>query len=144
MTVEEILLPDTAATLAWGQTLGASLTTPTVLLLFGDLGAGKTTLIQGLGVGLGIEEVIVSPTFTLINEYHGGRLPLYHFDLYRLDAQGAAGLYPELYWEGEEFPPGITAIEWPERLPYLPPTYHRLQLQHTAAGQRQLQWRQLG
>ncbi|MGB0562757.1 MAG: tRNA (adenosine(37)-N6)-threonylcarbamoyltransferase complex ATPase subunit type 1 TsaE [Spirulinaceae cyanobacterium] len=138
MLVEEILLPDTAATLAWGQSLGAALTQPTVILLFGDLGAGKTTLIQGLGQGLGIEAAIVSPTFTLINEYHGGRLPLYHFDLYRLDAAGVAHLYPELYWEGEEFAPGITAIEWPERLPYLSPSYYRIQLRHTTEGQRQL------
>lgn len=141
MTVESILLPNAAATQAWGQELGRSLPAGTVLLLFGDLGAGKTTLIQGLGQGLGITDAIVSPTFTLINEYHEGRVPLYHFDLYRLEPAGAAQLYPELYWEGEEFESGICAIEWSERLAYLPEQYHEIRLSHTAAGQRELVWR---
>ncbi|NEO87023.1 MAG: tRNA (adenosine(37)-N6)-threonylcarbamoyltransferase complex ATPase subunit type 1 TsaE [Spirulina sp. SIO3F2] len=140
MTIEPIVLPDAAATQAWGQVLGRLLPASTVLLLFGELGAGKTTLIQGLGQGLGITEAIVSPTFTLINEYHEGRIPLYHFDLYRLDKTGAAQLYPELYWEGEEFEPGICAIEWSERLPYLPPQYHEIRLSHTTKGQRELRW----
>lgn len=140
MSSECIVLPDAAATSAWGESLAASLTANTVLLLFGDLGAGKTTLIQGLGKGLGITDAIVSPTFTLINEYHEGRLPLYHFDLYRLEPAGASQLYPELYWEGEEFEPGVTAIEWSERLQFLPPQYQEIHLRHTADGQRELRW----
>jgi tRNA threonylcarbamoyladenosine biosynthesis protein TsaE len=129
-------LPDVTATLALGQRLGETLP-PTVLLLSGDLGAGKTTLIQGLGQGLGIADPILSPTFTLINEYTDGRLPLYHLDLYRLDPAGVATLYPELYWDGVEVEPGIMAIEWAERLPDPPPTYLDIHL-HTVEQSRQI------
>lgn len=74
-SVMKIFLADTEATLHLGITLGQSLTAGSVILLEGDLGAGKTTLVQGIGKGLGIAESIVSPTFTLINEYTEGRLP---------------------------------------------------------------------
>jgi tRNA threonylcarbamoyladenosine biosynthesis protein TsaE len=120
MTVT-LLLPSDRYTLALGVWLGKRLEAGTVLLLEGDLGAGKTTLIKGVGKGLGISEDIDSPTFTLINEYHDGRVPLYHVDLYRLDPQNVAALYLETYWQGIENPPGIVAIEWSERLPYHPP-----------------------
>lgn len=130
-------LPTTAATRSLGEALGRSLPAGSVLFLEGDLGSGKTTLVQGLGIGLGITETIDSPTFTLINEYLGGRLPLYHFDLYRLDPVDAVTLTPELYWEGIETEPGIVAIEWSERLPYRPDTYLHIHLQgddNPAAG----------
>lgn len=123
-------LPDTASTQALGMQLGRSLSAGCVILLEGDLGAGKTTLIQGLGAGLGITDAIVSPTFTLINEYPEGRVPLYHFDLYRLDAAEVEGLQPEIYWEGMEFDPGIVAIEWSERLVYKPSNYLQICLTH--------------
>ncbi|WP_448560654.1 tRNA (adenosine(37)-N6)-threonylcarbamoyltransferase complex ATPase subunit type 1 TsaE [Trichothermofontia sp.] len=123
------LLPTAADTRSLGEFLGRSLAAGSVLFLQGDLGSGKTTLVQGLGAGLGITEVIDSPTFTLINEYLGGRLPLYHFDLYRLQLADTATLAPEQYWEGVETEPGIVAIEWPERLPYPPKTYLKIQLQ---------------
>lgn len=111
------------ATRLLGVSLGQSLPAGSVVLLTGDLGSGKTTLVQGIGEGLGITEPIVSPTFTLINEYTEGRLPLYHLDLYRLEPEEVTALHPEIYWEGIEFPLGIMAIEWAERLPYLPPSY---------------------
>ncbi|MEA5418697.1 tRNA (adenosine(37)-N6)-threonylcarbamoyltransferase complex ATPase subunit type 1 TsaE [Spirulina sp. CCNP1310] len=130
---QEIVLPDAAATFALGEKWGRSLP-PCTLLLRGDLGAGKTTLIQGLGQGLGIADPILSPTFTLINEYHSGRLPLYHLDLYRLEPDAVGGLYPELYWEGEEVEPGIIAIEWAERLPYRPPAYGEIHLTPQGEG----------
>lgn len=117
-----------------GFQLGQSLPPGSILLLIGDLGAGKTTLIQGLGAGLGISETLDSPTFTLINEYLQGRCPLYHFDLYRLDAPEIAALQPELYWEGVEVPLGIVALEWADKLPYFPPSYLQLTLKHTEAG----------
>ncbi len=123
-------LPNAAATLAVGQWLGRSLPAGTVLLLEGDLGSGKTTLVQGIGAGLGIIEPILSPTFTLICEYVEGRLPLYHFDLYRLGSHEVRGLHPEVYWQGGEFPLGIVAIEWAERLPYLPDDYLQIRLLH--------------
>ncbi len=131
-----LLLPDAAATYEFGLQLGRSLPAATVLLLEGDLGAGKTTLVQGLGAGLGIGDRVDSPTFALINEYGDGRLPLYHLDLYRLDPSQVAALHPEIYWEGLEVEPGIMAIEWADRLPYLPPAYLQIRLAYTENGQR--------
>lgn len=125
-------LPDAAATRRLGIQLGATLPAGSVLLLEGNLGSGKTTLVQGIGHGLGIADTIDSPTFTLINEYCDGRIPLYHFDLYRLEAPETVAIQPEIYWEGLEVPAGIVAIEWADRLPYLPPAYLLIKLQHNA------------
>ncbi|MEA5604538.1 tRNA (adenosine(37)-N6)-threonylcarbamoyltransferase complex ATPase subunit type 1 TsaE [Nostoc sp. UHCC 0252] len=135
----KIFLADTEATLRLGITLGESLTPGSVILLEGDLGAGKTTLVQGIGKGLGITEPIVSPTFTLINEYTEGRLPLYHLDLYRLEPQEVAALNLESYWEGVEVIPGIVALEWAERLPYKPDSYLNLSLTYENSGTRQVE-----
>ncbi|MGI0483059.1 tRNA (adenosine(37)-N6)-threonylcarbamoyltransferase complex ATPase subunit type 1 TsaE [Geminocystis sp. CENA526] len=126
---EIILLADEEATKKLGQDLAQKLTPHTVLLLSGNLGAGKTTLIQGLGEGLGIQDSIVSPTFTLINEYYEGKIPLYHIDLYRLNAEQIKELHLENYWQSIEFEAGITAIEWAELLPYLPPQYIKINLE---------------
>jgi tRNA threonylcarbamoyladenosine biosynthesis protein TsaE len=133
----KIFLADTQATLHLGINLSASLTAGTVILLEGDLGAGKTTLVQGLGQGLGITEPIVSPTFTIINEYTQGRIPLYHLDLYRLEPQEVAALNLETYWEGVEMIPGIVAIEWAERMPYKPDSYLSLGLTYGQEDTRQ-------
>jgi tRNA threonylcarbamoyladenosine biosynthesis protein TsaE len=121
-------LPDAAATQALGVELGNSLSAGSVILLMGELGSGKTTLVQGLAQGLGILDPIVSPTFTIINEYFSGRLPLYHLDLYRLDTAEVDELNLDTYWLGIETEPGIMAIEWAERLSYLPPAYLRVEL----------------
>ncbi|MEL7034539.1 MAG: tRNA (adenosine(37)-N6)-threonylcarbamoyltransferase complex ATPase subunit type 1 TsaE [Cyanobacteria bacterium J06592_8] len=123
-----ICLENSQATYHLGQRLGELLVSGCILLLEGDLGAGKTTLVQGLGAGLAIRENIESPTFTLINEYHSGRIPLYHLDLYRLDPAEVEQLNLELYWEGIEVPPGITAIEWAERLTYKPRDFIQINL----------------
>jgi conserved hypothetical nucleotide-binding protein len=131
-------LPDAEATQQMGVQLGRVLSAGTVILLEGDLGSGKTTLVQGIGQGLGVPDRIDSPTFTLISEYLGGRLPLYHLDLYRLNPAEAADLYPETYWEGVEKEPGIVAIEWAERLPYRPSAYLHLRLTYEAASGRQV------
>ncbi|MBE9058107.1 tRNA (adenosine(37)-N6)-threonylcarbamoyltransferase complex ATPase subunit type 1 TsaE [Sphaerospermopsis sp. LEGE 08334] len=132
-----IFLPDIKATQQLGIILGENLTAGNVILLEGDLGAGKTSLVQGIGQGLGITESIVSPTFTLINEYTEGRIPLYHLDLYRLEPQEVTGLNLESYWEGIEVTPGIVAIEWAERMPYLPDSYLKVCLTHAENGTRQ-------
>ncbi len=124
---------------AWGETLPAG----TTILLQGDLGSGKTTFVQSLGLGLGITEPIVSPTFTLIQEYPEGRLPLYHFDLYRLSEAEIVALHPELYWQGEELPLGLVAIEWPKQLTQLlaiPAPVLELNLSVVDAERRALAW----
>ncbi len=134
-------LPDATATHRLGSILGETLPPGAVLLLEGDLGSGKTSLVQGIGAGLGIGEAIASPTFTLICEYLEGRLPLYHLDLYRLTPAAVDPLYLETYWEGEEVEPGIMAIEWPDRLSYRPERYLLITLTPQAEGrQAQLQW----
>ncbi|MBW4689190.1 MAG: tRNA (adenosine(37)-N6)-threonylcarbamoyltransferase complex ATPase subunit type 1 TsaE [Komarekiella atlantica HA4396-MV6] len=133
----KIFLADAEATLRLGITLGESLSAGSVILLEGDLGAGKTTLVQGIGKGLGITELVVSPTFTLINEYTEGRLPLYHLDLYRLEPPEVAALNLETYWEGIEVIPGIVAIEWAERMPYKPDSYLSINLTYEHEVTRQ-------
>lgn len=139
-----IFLPDLEATLSLGIALSKSLTAGSVILLEGDLGSGKTTLVQGIGQGLGITEAIVSPTFTLINEYTEGRLPLYHLDLYRLESAEVEALNLESYWEGVEFPLGIVAIEWAERLPYKPDNYLSLALTYSVDNGRHAQMLPVG
>jgi tRNA threonylcarbamoyladenosine biosynthesis protein TsaE len=93
--------------------LAAQLVPADVLLLSGNLGAGKTTFVRGLASGLGIDpDHVTSPTFTLVHEYRGGRLTLYHADLYRLDKAATADLGLEELGVAD----GVLAIEWPERL----------------------------
>ena len=103
-----------AETAAVGHALALTLEAGSVVLLAGDLGAGKTAFVRGMAEGLGIDPAEVSsPTFTLVQEYHGGRLPLYHVDLYRLKAIEVDDLgLDEIALAG-----GVMAIEWPDRLP---------------------------
>jgi len=103
-----------------GARLGELLEAGDVVLLEGELGAGKTVFAQGVARGLGIEDPVTSPTFTLIHEYEG-RLPLYHADLYRLaGAADALGIGLEEYLWGD----GVTLIEWPDRAIGLVPDVH--------------------
>lgn len=102
-----------AETRAIAAALAPSLSAGSVVLLSGDLGAGKTAFVRGLAAGLGIDpDEVTSPTFTLVHEYRGGRLPLIHVDLYRLDRAelDEIGLDPDLAVVG------VTAVEWSERL----------------------------
>ena len=106
-----------AETSAAGRDLAARLEAGAVVLLLGDLGAGKTAFVRGLAEGLGARaEDVSSPTFTLVQEYRGGRLPLFHVDLYRLN--GAADV-EDLGLE-EIAESGVLAIEWAEKLPWRP------------------------
>jgi tRNA threonylcarbamoyladenosine biosynthesis protein TsaE len=102
-----------AATEALGEKFGRAAQCGLVLALTGDLGAGKTQLVKGIARGLGITARVHSPTFTLVNEYGGGRLKLFHLDLYRLETQAqilSAGI-------GEFLSPdGVAVIEWAERI----------------------------
>jgi tRNA threonylcarbamoyladenosine biosynthesis protein TsaE len=101
-------------TAAAGRDFARGLAAGAIVLLAGELGAGKTAFVRGIAQGLGIApDEVSSPTFTLIQEYRGGRLPLYHVDLYRLKTIEVDDLgLDELTLEG-----GVTAIEWPDRLP---------------------------
>ena len=103
-----------AETVEAGRDFSRTLGPGSVVLLSGDLGAGKTAFIRGMAAGLGIDPLeVTSPTFTLIHEYRGGRLPLHHVDLYRLAPAEVDDLgLDDLTLEG-----GIIAIEWPDRLP---------------------------
>jgi tRNA threonylcarbamoyladenosine biosynthesis protein TsaE len=104
-------------TIAAGRALGATLAAGTTVLLYGDLGAGKTAFVRGVAEGLGIEPVEVSsPTFTIVQEYRGRRYTLQHVDLYRLSSAEVTDLALDDLLEDAT----IMAIEWAERLP-LPP-----------------------
>ena len=106
-----------ADTAAVGRDLGSSLSAGDTVLLYGDLGAGKTAFVRGLAEGLGIDpDEVSSPTFTLVQEYRGGRLPLFHVDLYRLDDPREID---DLGLE-EIAAAGVLAIEWAEKLRELP------------------------
>lgn len=124
-----------------GRALGALLRPGDVILLEGELGAGKTALTQGIGDGLGVRAVINSPTFTILKEYRG-RLPLYHFDLYRIESPDEVyTLGFEEYFAGD----GVCVVEWAERgetsqaedAPW-PGEYLRIQLRAEGANSRAL------
>jgi tRNA threonylcarbamoyladenosine biosynthesis protein TsaE len=103
-----------AETEAAGREFAATLAAGAIVLLSGDLGAGKTAFVRGLAEGLGVDpHDVTSPTFTLVQEYRSGRLPLFHVDLYRLKPIEVDDLgLDEITLAG-----GVTAIEWPDRLP---------------------------
>ena len=109
-----------AETIEWGEKLSRSLKPGDVVAFYGDLGSGKTRTVQGICQGLRCRDQVSSPTFTLINEYLG-TLPVYHFDLYRINSdQEIYGLGYEEYLYGD----GVCLIEWAERITSLLPENH--------------------
>ena len=122
-------------TAAVGRDLASCLSAGSVVLLFGDLGAGKTAFIRGLAEGLGVgPEQVSSPTFTIMQEYRGGRLPLFHVDLYRLnDRREVEDLGLE-----EIAADGILAIEWAERLPRAPADVLSVSIEHAGDTTRRV------
>lgn len=122
-------------TLNAAEKLGTLLQPYDVILLNGDLGAGKTTFTQGLARGLAIKRPIKSPTFTLIREYQTGRLPLYHMDMYRLENAAANDLDLSDYFAQ----PAVIVIEWSQFISeQLPTQYLQIKLQYLGLTQRQL------
>ena len=102
-----------AETEALGARLADALDAGQVVAFTGDLGAGKTAFVSGMARALGVEERVTSPTFTIVNEYEGGRLPLFHFDMYRLG--GADELF-HIGWEDYLSRGGVCAVEWSENV----------------------------
>ncbi len=102
-----------AQTEAVGAALGKILTPGTVIAYRGDLGAGKTAFTRGLARGLGYAEPVTSPTYTIVNEYLGGRLPLFHFDMYRLASSDDLW---DIGWEDYLERGGVCAVEWSENV----------------------------
>ena len=102
-----------AQTEALGFALGQKLTAGTVIAYEGDLGAGKTAFTRGLAKGLGANDPVTSPTYTIVNEYLGGRLPLFHFDMYRL--RSADDLW-DIGWDDYLDRNGVCAVEWSENV----------------------------
>ena len=99
---------------ALGEKLAKLLRPGTVLAYLGDLGAGKTAFTRGLARGLGCRETVTSPTYTIVNEYLGGRLPLFHFDMYRLTSSDDLW---DIGWEDYLDRQGVCAVEWSENVP---------------------------
>jgi tRNA threonylcarbamoyladenosine biosynthesis protein TsaE len=117
-----------------GRVIAGNLRPGDILCLFGQLGSGKTVLVKGIASGLGVDkDKIISPTFVLIRQYAGKRLPLYHFDLYRLSSPGEISV---LGYEEYFYAEGVTAIEWPERLKYLLPK-ECLKIKLSVRGERE-------
>ena len=109
----EFLTNSPAETEAVGAALGKILSPGTVIAYRGDLGAGKTAFTRGLARGLGVTETVTSPTYTIVNEYLGGRMPLFHFDMYRL---GSADELFDIGWEDYLDRGGVCAVEWSENV----------------------------
>ncbi len=111
--MREIIIRSEADTKAFGYELAESLKPGTVLALIGNLGTGKTTLTKYIAEGLGVTEMLTSPTFTIVKEYYSGRLPLYHFDVYRLES--AAQLF-EIGAEEYFYGCGVSIVEWADQV----------------------------
>ena len=116
-----------AELVAWGERFGRAAQPPLVATLAGDLGAGKTTLVQAICRGYGVREPVTSPTFALVHEYRGARSPVYHLDLYRLC--GPEQL-TNLGWDEIVSAHALVLIEWPERAGGLLPSHVPLDLEH--------------
>ena len=121
-----------AETAAAGEQLAPTLDTGDVVLLSGELGAGKTAFIRGLARGLGVpEEEVTSPTFTLVQEYRAPRVVLFHIDLYRLSPPEVEDLGLDEMMGG-----GILAVEWPERWADPPSNAYEVQIEHRGGDRR--------
>lgn len=125
---------------AWGERFGRQLTAPALIALSGELGAGKTTLVQAIAKGLGVPDDVTSPTYALVHRYEGARGPVHHLDLYRLKSPHEL---VQLGWDELVSGDDIVLVEWPERAGNELPGYARwLTLSHLDArgDVRRLAW----
>ena len=114
------VLPTAADTLAWGRELAGSLRAGDVVALCGQLGAGKTHAVKGLLAGLGSDEDATSPTFSLVHEYQHARVPVFHFDFYRMTR---AAEVIGIGWDEYLDEPGVILVEWADLFPQLLPAH---------------------
>lgn len=127
-------------TIALGKKIGAVLKAGDVVLLTGDLSAGKTTITKGIGMALGVKKIINSPTFTIVKSYQGETMPLYHLDLYRLD-----GVHQDFDLEEYMEAEGVCVIEWPFQVKeILPAEYLMIDLKRINETQREIEIRAVG
>jgi tRNA threonylcarbamoyladenosine biosynthesis protein TsaE len=136
MPTKTIVTSSEAETARAGRELASQLSAGSAVLLIGDLGAGKTAFVRGLAEGLGVRaEAVSSPTFTIVQEYRGGRLPLFHVDLYRLnDAREIEDLGLDEIAEN-----GVLAIEWAEKLRDVPDVAIGVRITHGDGDVRTIQ-----
>lgn len=126
---------------AWGERLGREAPRPLAVALYGDLGAGKTTLARAIAQGAGVEGPVPSPTFNLVFVYATPRGPVYHYDLYRLRQPEEL---VELGWGAWE-PDALVLVEWPERAgDWLPVPRWEVTLEEVDAAHRRVGWRPIG
>jgi tRNA threonylcarbamoyladenosine biosynthesis protein TsaE len=111
--MQRIVTHSEQETIDAGAALAAKLLPGAVVALYGDLGSGKTRFAKGISLGLGITETVTSPTFTIVNEHRGGRLPLFHFDCYRLRSSSELD---ELGFDEYIFGEGVCVLEWAEMI----------------------------
>lgn len=116
--VEKKIMKDETDTRAFGLELAKTLSPGDVVALIGDLGSGKTALTKAIAEGLGIRAMVTSPTFNIVQEYHQGRIPLYHFDVYRIESIDEMD---ELGYEEYFYGQGVCVVEWADQIMELLP-----------------------
>lgn len=133
--IKEIITKSEEETLEWAGDLGRQAGRGDVFALYGDLGSGKTIIAKGIARGMGISDDITSPTFLLVEIYEN-TVPLYHFDLYRIENTGEFGqLNFEEYWEGD----GVSVIEWAEKAEGLMPSdIIRIRIEYSGENERRI------
>lgn len=128
MKEKNIYIKNEAETVEFGMKIGRQAAPGTVIALTGDLGTGKTTLTKSIAAGLGTEETITSPTFNIVKEYDSGRLPLYHFDVYRI---GDIDEMYELGYEEYFYGGGVCVVEWADLIEdIIPQDAVRIQIEY--------------
>ena len=120
----KVVSKDEKTTMEIAKRYARSIKSPCVISLIGDLGAGKTTFSKGFAEGFGVKEIVTSPTFTIMNEYIGEKMPLYHFDMYRLSSkEESINCGFEEYFDLTKLK-GVVLVEWAENVEGLLPTLH--------------------